>query len=95
VQQHHLDLNESSLLRGAARIFLTVAMIACFAASAVLFFRCLRILYGRWVVYEKRGVEYVHRSKQFKTKREAEKERERLHQNREVRRKALGVSFTR
>jgi len=33
---------------------------------------------GRWAVYEKRGVEYVHRSKPFKTKREAEKERERL-----------------
>ena len=35
---------------------------------------------GRWVVYEKRGIEYVHISKWFKTKREAEKERERLQQ---------------
>jgi len=50
---------------------------------------------GRWVVYEKRGVEYVHVSERFETKQEAEKERERLHQNPEVRRKALGVGFTR
>jgi hypothetical protein len=35
---------------------------------------------GYWVVYEKRGVEHVHRSKRFETKREAEKERERLRQ---------------
>ena len=35
---------------------------------------------GYWVVYEKRGVEYVHVSKRFETKQEAEKERERPHQ---------------
>ena len=50
---------------------------------------------GHWVVYEKRGVEYVYVSKRFETKQEAEKERERLHQNLEVRRKALGVGFVR
>jgi len=32
----------------------------------------------RWVVYEKRVVEFVHVSKQVKTKREVEKEREQL-----------------
>jgi hypothetical protein len=32
---------------------------------------------GRWVVCEA-GVEFVHVSKQFETKRETEKERERL-----------------
>jgi len=50
---------------------------------------------GHWVVYEKPGVEYVHVSKRFDTKLEAEKERERLHQNPEMRRKALGVGFIR
>jgi hypothetical protein len=35
---------------------------------------------GRWVVYEKRGVEYVRVSKRFDTKPEAEKEREWLQQ---------------
>jgi hypothetical protein len=30
---------------------------------------------GRWVVYERRGVEFAHISKRFKTKPEAEKER--------------------
>ena len=52
-------------------------------------------LKGHWVVYEKRGVEYVHVSKRFATKAEAEKERERLHQNPEMKRKALGVGFVR
>jgi hypothetical protein len=50
---------------------------------------------GRWVVYEKRGVEYVHVSKRFKTKQEAEKERERLRQGLKSRRKTLGVGFVR
>ena len=50
---------------------------------------------GHWVVYEKRGVEYVHVFKRFETKEEAEKERERLHQDPEMRRKALGVGFVR
>lgn len=48
---------------------------------------------GRWVVYEKRGVEYVHLSKGFQTKQEAEKERERLQQNLKSRRKTLGVGY--
>jgi len=51
---------------------------------------------GRWVVYEKRGVEYVHVSKRFETKQEAEKERGRLQQKSgDNRRKALGVGFSR
>jgi hypothetical protein len=50
---------------------------------------------GHWVVYEKRGVEYVHVSKRFKTKLEAEKERERLQQGLKSRRKPLGVGFVR
>jgi hypothetical protein len=50
---------------------------------------------GRWVVYEKRGVEFVHVSKRFKTKQEAEKERERLQQGLKSRRKMLGVGFVR
>jgi hypothetical protein len=33
---------------------------------------------GCWVVYEKRGVEFVYLSKLFKTKGEAENERQRL-----------------
>jgi hypothetical protein len=48
---------------------------------------------GRWVVYEKRGVEYVHVSKPFKTKPEAEKERERLQQGLKSRQKTLGVGI--
>jgi len=36
--------SELSLLWGVVRIFLTIAMIVCFAASAVLFFKWLRIL---------------------------------------------------
>ena len=47
------------------------------------------------MVYEKRGVEYVHVSKRFKTKREAEKERERLQQNLKSKGKTLGVGFVR
>jgi hypothetical protein len=39
---------------------------------------------GRWVVYEKRGIEFVHLSKPFKTKREADNERERLQKAIEV-----------
>jgi hypothetical protein len=50
---------------------------------------------GRWVVYEKRGVEYVHVSEPFKTKQEAEKERERLQQGLKSVRKTLGVGFIR
>jgi hypothetical protein len=50
---------------------------------------------GFWVVYEKRGVEYVHVSKRFKTKREAEKARERLQQNLKSKGKTLGVGFVR
>jgi hypothetical protein len=50
---------------------------------------------GRWVLYEKRGVEYVHVSKRFGTKQEAEKERERLQQRLKGRPKTLGVGFTR
>jgi hypothetical protein len=48
---------------------------------------------GRWVVYERRGVEYVHVSKRFDTKQEAEKDRERLQQRLKSRRKPLGVGF--
>ena len=48
---------------------------------------------GHWVVYEKSGVEYVHISKRFETKQEAEKERERLQQSSASKRKALGVGF--
>jgi len=48
---------------------------------------------GHWVVYEKRSVEFVHVSKKFKTRREAEKERERLQQSSESRRKVLGVGI--
>jgi hypothetical protein len=48
---------------------------------------------GRWVVYEKRGLEYVHVSKRFKTKQEAEKERERLQQGLKSRWKELGVGI--
>jgi hypothetical protein len=48
---------------------------------------------GHWVVYEKRGVEYVHVSKRFETKQEAEKERERLQQKSKSRVKSLGVGF--
>jgi hypothetical protein len=48
---------------------------------------------GRWVVYEKRGVEYVYASKRLVTKQEAEKERERLHQKSKSRVKSLGVGF--
>jgi hypothetical protein len=50
---------------------------------------------GSWVVYEKRGVEFVHVSKPFKTKQEAEKERERLQQGLKSVRKTLGVGFIR
>jgi hypothetical protein len=50
---------------------------------------------GRWVVYEKRGVEFVHVSKAFKTQQEAEKERERLQQALKSKRKVLGVGFVR
>jgi hypothetical protein len=49
---------------------------------------------GRWVVYENRGVEYVHVLR-FKTKQEAEKERERLQQALKPKRKVLGVGFIR
>lgn len=48
---------------------------------------------AHWVAYEKRGVEYVHVSKRFDTKQEAEKARERLHRKSKSRRKALGVGF--
>jgi len=48
---------------------------------------------GRWVVYEKRGVEYVHVSKRFDTKQGAEKERERLQQTSKSKTKSLGVGF--
>jgi len=48
---------------------------------------------GHWVVYEKRGVEYVHVSKRFDTKEEAEKERERLQQRSKSKAKTLGVGF--
>jgi hypothetical protein len=48
---------------------------------------------GRWVVYEKRGVEYIHRSKRFETREEAEKERERLQQKSKSRVKSLGAGF--
>ena len=50
---------------------------------------------GYWVVYEKRGVEYVHLSKQLDTKQEAEKERERLQLNLGATQKTLGVGFVR
>ena len=51
---------------------------------------------GCWVVYEVRGVEFVHLSKRFKTKQEAEKERERLAAGRKRRKqKHLGVGFVR
>jgi hypothetical protein len=50
---------------------------------------------GRWVVYENRGVEYVHVSKPFKTKQEAEQGCERLQQALKSKRKVLGVGFIR
>lgn len=48
---------------------------------------------GRWVVYERRDGEFVHLSKKFRTRREAEDERLRLQQAMNSRRKALGVGF--
>jgi hypothetical protein len=50
---------------------------------------------GRRVVYENRGVEYVHVSKPFKTKQEAEQGCERLQQALKSKRKVLGVGFIR
>lgn len=50
---------------------------------------------GYWVVYQKRGVAYVHLSKLFDTKQEAETERERLQQKLGARQKTLGVGFIR
>ena len=45
------------------------------------------------MVYEKRDAEYVPVSKKFKTKQEAEQERQRLQQGLKTRRKPLGVGF--
>jgi hypothetical protein len=50
---------------------------------------------GRWVVYEKRGVEFVYLSRPFKTRLAAEAERSRLQQQSKSRRKPLGVGFIR
>jgi hypothetical protein len=50
---------------------------------------------GRWVVYEKRGLEFIHRSKKFRTKREADKERRRLEQVSDSKPKVLGIGFVR
>lgn len=55
----------------------------------------MAITRGSWVVYERRGVEFVHVSKKFKTRREAENERQRLQQALTSKRKVLGVGFVR
>jgi hypothetical protein len=50
---------------------------------------------GRWVVYERRETEFIHLSKPFRTKGQAEKERARLKARPEYRKSAIGVGFVR
>jgi hypothetical protein len=46
-----------------------------------------------WVVYERQNGEFVHLSKPFKTKEEAEREREKF--DKKYPRAAIGVGFVR
>jgi hypothetical protein len=46
---------------------------------------------GRWVVYERQNGEFIHLSKPFKTKAQAEKERAKF--DKKYPRAAIGVGF--
>jgi hypothetical protein len=50
---------------------------------------------ARWVVYERRETEFIHLSKPFRTKEQAEKERLRLKARPEHKKSAIGVGFVR